>query len=110
MGLFGKVKKAAKKATKPVRSAVRSGATTAYRSAVKPASKTTYRSVLRPMGRSVGRSASRTYKSTAGRAIRSPNVSPRRAFRTASRIVGAPRRITQTLRGQTKKTRPRRGR
>ena len=89
MGIFGKVKKAAKKGAR-----------------------TTYRSVVKPTAKRIGSDAKRTYKSTAGKAIRKPDVSPRKAYRTAKRIVGAPSRIARELNqaGKPKKARPRRRR
>ena len=89
MGLFGKVKKAVKKGAK-----------------------TTYKRVVKPTARRIGSDAKRTYKSTAGKAIRTPDVSPRKAYKAARRVVGAPSRIAGELRnaGKPKKARPRRRR
>ena len=74
--------------------------------------KKTVKKGVKKAGKRLGSDAKRTYKATAGKAIRKPDVSPRKAYRAAKRVVGAPSRIASELRnaGKPKKARPRRRR
>ena len=69
--------------------------------------KKVYKKVVKPAAESFGREAESTYNRTAGRLLRRPGVSPRKAYQTAKRIVTAPKRIAQELKREPKK-RPRR--
>ncbi len=74
--------------------------------------KKTVKKGVKKAGKRLGSDAKRTYKSTAGKLIRKPDVSPRKAYKAAKRVVGAPSRIAGELRnaGKPKKARPRRRR
>ena len=68
---------------------------------------------VKKTGKRLGSDAKRTYKATAGKAIRKPDVSPRKAYKAAKRVVTSPFKVTRTLKAQTakaKKARPRRRR